>query len=57
MKEVRSDRKSLVDVIETFSHKNAQADASEAIVRLSELRDAELKNMLESGYIYGVFED
>jgi hypothetical protein len=57
MKEVRSDRKSLVDVIETFSHKNAQADATEAIVRLSLLRDDELKDMLENGYIYGIFED
>jgi hypothetical protein len=57
MKEVRSDRKSLVDVIEAFSHKNAQADATEAIVKMSLLRDDQLKEMLKSGYIYGVFED
>jgi hypothetical protein len=57
MKEVRSDRKNLVDVIEAFSHKNAQADATEAIVKLSLLRDDELKDMLENGYIYGIFED
>jgi len=57
MKEVRSDRKSLVDVIEAFSHKNAQADASEQIVKLSRLQDEELKQMLENGYIYGIFED
>lgn len=57
MKEVRSDRKSLVDVIEAFSHKNAQADASEAIIKLQKMRDDQLIEMLENGYIYGVFED
>jgi hypothetical protein len=57
MKEVRSDRKSLVDVIEAFSHKNAQADASEAIIQLQGMRDEQLKEMLENGFIYGVFED
>lgn len=57
MKEVRSDRKSLVDVIEAFSHKNAQADASEAIIKLQKMRDDQLLEMIENGYIYGVFED
>jgi transposase len=57
MKEVRSDRKSLVDVIEQYSHKAAQADASERITELSKLRDEELQKMLDEGSLYGVFED
>ena len=57
MKEVRSDRKSLIDVIEQFSSKNAQADASEQILKLQKMRDSQLIKMIEDGSIYGIFDD
>lgn len=56
LKEVRSQKQSLVDLAEQLSNKNAQAEVSEEIERLGGLKDEELKRLLELGHIHGVFD-
>lgn len=57
LKEVRSQKQTLVDVAELLSNKNAQAEIADEIERLAKLRDKELKRLLENGHIYGVFSE
>lgn len=57
LKEIRSEKKTLVDLAEEMSHKNIQAEVAVEIERLSKLRDEELKRMIESGYLFGSFEE
>lgn len=56
LKEVRSQKQTLLDLAESLSFKNTQTEATDEITRLSKLRDDELKRLLESGYLHGVFE-
>lgn len=56
MKEVRSERRTLVDLAQELSSKNAQASAAEEIERLSKLHDEELQRLIKNNYIRGVFE-
>lgn len=56
LKEVRSQKQTLLDLAESLSHKTAYAEAATEIERLSKLKDDELKRLLESNYLYGVFE-
>lgn len=57
LKEVRSQKQTLVDLAEELSQKNAQAEVADEIERLSKLKDSELKKLLEEGHVHGVFED
>ena len=57
LKEVQTERLTLVDLAEELSNKTSQADAAAEIERLSKLKDVQLKEMLEKGYIHGYFED
>jgi len=56
LKEVRSQKQTLVDLAEELSNKSSQSEAAIEIERLSRLKDEELKRLVESGYLYGVFE-
>lgn len=53
---VKSDRRTLVDVASELSTQNAQAQAADEIERLSIISDEELKKLVESGYVMGLFE-
>ena len=57
LKEVRSQKQTLVDLAEDLSSKNAQAEVAEEIERLSKLKDEELKKMINEGHLFGIFED
>jgi hypothetical protein len=57
LKDVRTERRTLVDLAEELSTKTAQADAAKEIEELSRKRDEELKVMLENGYIHGKFDE
>lgn len=57
LKEVRSQKKTLVDLAEELSNKSAQSEVADEIDRLSRLKDSELKKLLDNGHVYGVFED
>lgn len=57
LKDIKSERKSLVDLVTALSVKEAQVDAASEIERLSKLRDEELKRLLDNGYIVGKFDD
>jgi len=57
LKEVRSQKQSLVDLAEELSNKNAQSEVADEIERLSKLKDDELQRLLGLGHIHGVFED
>lgn len=57
LKEVRSQKQTLVDLAEMLSHKNAQAEVAEEIEQLAKKKDDELKRLLDLGHIHGVFED
>jgi len=57
LKDVRTERRTLVDLAEELSSRNARSTAAEEIERLSRLRDQELKDMLDNGYILGKFEE
>jgi len=57
LKDVRTERKTLVDLAEELSSKNARSEAAEDIERLSKLRDEELKDMIANGYILGNFDE
>ena len=57
LKEIRSDRKSLVDLAEELSHKSVQSQVIKEIMELSKLRDKKSKTMIDKKYILGSFED
>ena len=57
LKEVRSQKLTLVDLAESLSSKNAQSEVAEEIEKLAKVKDEELKRLLEDGYLHGVFED
>jgi|SRR5689334_5297384 len=57
LKEVRSQKQTLVDLAEELSSRNAQAEVSEEIERLSKQKDEELKKMIDNGHLFGIFED
>lgn len=57
LKEVRSQKQTLVDLAEELSNKNAQAEVADEIERLSKLKDGELKKLLDAGHIHGVFDE
>lgn len=57
LKEVRSQKLTLVDLAEQLSAKNAQAEVADEIERLSKNKDEELQKMLQNGHLYGIFED
>jgi hypothetical protein len=54
---IKNDRRSLVDLVTDLSDKTEQVNAAEDIIRLNKLRDSELKNMIENGYIFGRFDE
>lgn len=56
VKEIRSQKQSLLDLAESLSHKNTQSEAADDITRLSKLRDEELRRLIDGGHLYGVFE-
>jgi len=57
LKDVRTERRTLVDLAEELSTKTARNTAAEEIEHLSRLRDDELQSMIENGYILGKFEE
>lgn len=57
LKEVRSQKQSLVDLAEELSSKNAQSEVADEIERLSKLKDDELERLLELGHIHGIFDE
>ena len=57
LKEVRSQKMTLVDLAEELSSRNAQAEVAEEVERLSKHKDDELKKMIENGHLFGIFED
>lgn len=57
LKDVRTERRTLVDLAEELSTKSARSSAANEITELSKLRDDQLKEMLEKGYLFGKFED
>jgi hypothetical protein len=57
LKEVRSQKVTLVDLAEMLSNKNAQAEVADEIENLAKLKDSELVKLLEEGHIHGIFED
>lgn len=56
LKEIRTQKRTLVDVAEELSQKNFQSEAADEIERYSKMKDAELKRLLDLGHIHGVFE-
>lgn len=56
LKEVRSQKQTLLDLAESLSFKNTQTEAANEIERLSKLRDEELKRLIDGGFLHGVFE-
>lgn len=57
LKEVRSQKLSLVDLAEELSSKNVQSEAADEIERLAKMKDAELQRLLELGHLHASFED
>jgi hypothetical protein len=57
LKEVRSERLTLVDLAQELSSQTVQASVADEISHLSKLRDEELKKMLDNGHLHGVFDD
>jgi len=57
LKEVRSERLTLVDLAQELSSQSVQSSVADEIAALSKLRDEELKRMLENGHLYGIFQD
>ena len=56
LKEIRTQKRTLVDVAEELSQKNFQSEAADEIERYSKMKDAELKRLLDLGHIHGVFK-
>lgn len=57
LKEISSQKQTLIDLAQDLSSRNAQAEVSEEIERLSKFKDSELKKMIEEGHLYGIFEE
>ena len=57
LKEIRSDKRTLMDVVEELSSKTAQADAANKIEQLAKMRDEELTKLIKNGFLMGYFED
>lgn len=57
LKEVRSQKQTLVDLAEELSNKNAQSEVADEIERLAKMKNDELKRLLELGHLHGTFED
>lgn len=57
LKEIRSQKQTLVDLAEALSQKNAQAEIADEIEKLSKLKDSELKKLLDNGHVHGIFEE
>lgn len=57
LKEVRSQKQTLVDLAEELSTKNAQSEVADEIERLAKMKDEELKRLLDLGHLHGVFEE
>lgn len=57
LKEITSQKISLVDLAQDLSSKNAQSEVAEEIDRLSKIKDSELKKLLELGHLHGIFEE
>ncbi len=57
LKEVRSQKQTLIDLAEELSTKNAQSEVADEIERLAKLKDEELKRLLELGHLHGTFEE
>jgi hypothetical protein len=55
LKEVRTERRTLVDLAEELSHRTTQAQVATEIERLNKLSDEELKKLLEAGHVLGEF--
>lgn len=56
LKAVSTQKVSLIDIAEQLSSKTAQVEAAVEIEKLSNQRDEELQKLLDSGYLYGIFE-
>lgn len=56
LKEVRSQKQSLIDLAEELSNKNAQSEVADEIARLAKMKDEELKRLLDLGHLHGIFE-
>lgn len=54
---VRSQKQTLIDLAQELSSRNAQAEVSEDIERLSKQKDEELKKLIDNGHLFGIFED
>ena len=57
LKEITSNKMSLVDLAQHLSAKNAQSEVADEIDRLSRMKDTELKKLLELGHLHGTFEE
>jgi len=56
VKEIRSQKQTLLDLAESLSLKTTQIEAADDISRLAKMRDEELKRLIDGGHLYGVFE-
>ncbi len=56
LKEIRSQKVSLVDLAEMLSNRNAQSEAADEIERFAKESDEELKRLLDAGHLHGVFD-
>lgn len=57
LKEIRTDKRTLVDLAQELSQQTAQAGAARDIESMSKMRDEELKTLLANGHLLGSFED
>lgn len=57
LKEVRSQKQTLIDLASELSSRNAQAEVAEEIERLSKCKDDELRRLIDEGYLQGIFEE
>ncbi len=57
LSEIKSERKTLVDVAQEMTNKSIQSDMAERIIKLSDAKDEELKRLIEGGYLFGDFKD
>ena len=57
LKEIRTDKRTLVDLAQELAQQTAQAGAARDIESMSKMRDEELKSLLDNGHLLGSFED
>lgn len=57
LSEIKSERKTLVDIAQEMTNKSVQSDMAERIIKLSDAKDEELKRLVEGGYLFGDFKD